>query len=114
MRIYAQVGARYKIPWEVLAGIGTEECDNGQFPAPSCTPIAGARGPGVANFAGASASNVCEVDDDEVAEALALHEPAEEEKHLRVYLAGAPRAVPATSRVVRSWPRSLWALAVDA
>jgi hypothetical protein len=54
LRIYEQVGAKYKIPWEILAGIGTEECDNGQFPAPSCTPIPGARGPGVANFAGAS------------------------------------------------------------
>ena len=54
LRIYEQVGAKYKLPWEVLAGIGTEECENGQFPAPSCTPIPGARGPGVANFAGAS------------------------------------------------------------
>ena len=24
--VYEQVGARYGIPWEVLAGIGTEEC----------------------------------------------------------------------------------------
>ena len=54
LRIYEQVGARYKIPWEILAGIGKEECDHGRFPAPSCTPIPGARGPGVANFAGAS------------------------------------------------------------
>src|SRR5437763_56122 len=54
LRIYEQVGARYQIPWEILAGIGKEECDHGQFPAPSCTPIPGARGPGVANFAGAS------------------------------------------------------------
>jgi hypothetical protein len=54
LRIYDQVGARYGIPWEILAGIGKEECDHGRFPAPSCTPIPGARGPGVANFAGAS------------------------------------------------------------
>jgi hypothetical protein len=54
LRIYQQVGARYRIPWEILAGIGKEECDHGHFPAPSCTPIPGARGPGVANFAGAS------------------------------------------------------------
>ena len=54
LRIYEQVGARYKIPWEILAGIGEEECNHGRFPAPSCTPIPGARGPGVANFAGAS------------------------------------------------------------
>jgi hypothetical protein len=53
-RIYEQVGARYRIPWEILAGIGKEECDHGRFPAPSCTPIPGARGPGVGNFAGAS------------------------------------------------------------
>jgi hypothetical protein len=54
LRIYQQVGARYRIPWEILAGIGEEECDHGRFPAPSCTPIPGARGRGVANFAGAS------------------------------------------------------------
>jgi hypothetical protein len=54
LRVYERVGARYKIPWEILAGIGKEECDHGRFPAPSCTPIPGARGPGVANFAGAS------------------------------------------------------------
>jgi hypothetical protein len=54
LRIYEQVGAQYRIPWEILAGIGKEECDHGRFPAPSCTPIPGARGPGVANFAGAS------------------------------------------------------------
>jgi hypothetical protein len=54
LRIYEKVGAQYRIPWEVLAGIGKEECDNGQDPDPSCTPIPGARGPGVANCAGAS------------------------------------------------------------
>jgi hypothetical protein len=54
LRIYEQVGAQYKLPWEVLAGIGKEECDQGRFPDPSCMPQPGATGPGVANFAGAS------------------------------------------------------------
>ena len=54
LRIYEQVGAQYKLPWEILAGIGLEECDQGRDPDPSCTPQPGARGPGVANFAGAS------------------------------------------------------------
>ena len=54
LRIYEQVGAQYTIPWEVLAGIGQEECDQGRLPDPSCTPRPGATGPGVANFAGAS------------------------------------------------------------
>jgi hypothetical protein len=52
--IYEQVGGRYRIPWEILAGIGREECDQGRDPDPSCTPQPGAAGPGVANFAGAS------------------------------------------------------------
>ncbi|MGO9972332.1 MAG: hypothetical protein ACLP01_05890 [Solirubrobacteraceae bacterium] len=52
--IYEQVGARYGIPWEVLAGIATEECAQGRLPDPSCTLQPGANGPGVANFAGAS------------------------------------------------------------
>jgi hypothetical protein len=54
LRIYEQVGAQFKLPWEVLAGIGQEECDQGRLPDPSCTPQPGATGPGVANFAGAS------------------------------------------------------------
>ena len=54
LRIYKQVGVQFKIPWEVLAGIGQEECDQGRLPDPSCTPQPGATGPGVANFAGAS------------------------------------------------------------
>ena len=54
LRIYEQVGARYKVPWEVLAGIGREECDHGRNPDPSCRPQPDARGPGVANCAGAS------------------------------------------------------------
>jgi hypothetical protein len=54
LRIYEQVGARYKLPWEILAGIGQEECDQGRLPDPSCTPQPGATGPGIANFAGAS------------------------------------------------------------
>jgi hypothetical protein len=54
LTIYEQVGAQYKIPWEILAGIGEEECDHGRNPDPSCTPEPGATGPGVANCAGAS------------------------------------------------------------
>ncbi len=54
LAIYQQVGAQYKLPWEILAGIGKEECDHGLLQDPSCTPQSGAKGPGVANFAGAS------------------------------------------------------------
>ena len=35
--IYQQVGAHYAIPWELLAGIATEECSQGRLQAPSCT-----------------------------------------------------------------------------
>ena len=52
--VYQQVGAQYGLPWEVLAGIGTEECSQAQTTDPSCTLQPGATGPGVANFAGAS------------------------------------------------------------
>lgn len=52
--IYESVGTRYHIPWEVLAGIGEEECDHGRNPDPSCTPQPGATGSGVANCSGAS------------------------------------------------------------
>ena len=52
--IYEQVGAQYGLPWEILAGIGTEECDQARIPDPSCTLQPGATGPGVANYAGAS------------------------------------------------------------
>jgi hypothetical protein len=54
LRIYEQVGARYRLPWEILAGMGQEECDHGRLPDPSCRPQAGAIGPGIANAAGAS------------------------------------------------------------
>ena len=54
LSLYEQVGAHYRLPWEILAGIGKEECDQGRDPDPSCTPQPGATGPGVANFAGAS------------------------------------------------------------
>jgi len=54
LTIYQQVGGRYDIPWEILAGIGTEECDQGRLADPSCTIQPGATGPGVPNFAGAS------------------------------------------------------------
>jgi hypothetical protein len=52
--IYEQVGGHYEIPWEVLAGIGTEECSQGRLTDPSCTLQPGATGPGEANSAGAS------------------------------------------------------------
>jgi hypothetical protein len=52
--IYEQIGAQYDLPWEVLAGIGTEECDQGRLADPSCTLQLGATGPGTANPAGAS------------------------------------------------------------
>jgi hypothetical protein len=52
--IYQQVGAHYDLPWELLAGIATEECSQGQLPDPSCTLQPGATGPGIANPAGAS------------------------------------------------------------
>ena len=51
---YQQQGQVYGIPWEVLAGIGKEECDHGQDTDPSCTPILHAAGPGIANPAGAA------------------------------------------------------------
>lgn len=46
LALYQAVGARYGIPWEVLAGIGEEECDHGRNPDPSCIPQLGATGPG--------------------------------------------------------------------
>jgi hypothetical protein len=52
--IYQRVGAHYNIPWEVLAGIATEECSQGRLRDPSCTLQPGATGPGTANSAGAS------------------------------------------------------------
>jgi hypothetical protein len=54
LSIYQQVGSQYGLPWEVLAGIGTEECAQGRLADPSCTLQPGAAGPGVANSAGAS------------------------------------------------------------
>jgi hypothetical protein len=52
--IFQQVGAQYRIPWEILAGIAKNECDFAQDSDPSCTPQPGATGPGTANYAGAS------------------------------------------------------------
>jgi hypothetical protein len=52
--IFEQVGAQYRIPWEILAGIAKQECNFAQDPGPSCTPQPGATGPGTANYAGAS------------------------------------------------------------
>ncbi len=47
LRLFQAAGAAYGIPWEVLAGIGKVECDDGQDPDPSCTQ------PGAVNYAGA-------------------------------------------------------------
>jgi len=52
--IYEQAGAQYGLPWEVLAGIATEECSQGRLANPSCALQPGATGAGAANFAGAS------------------------------------------------------------
>ncbi|MGZ4215261.1 MAG: hypothetical protein ACXVHB_16080 [Solirubrobacteraceae bacterium] len=52
--IYEQVGTQYDLPWELLAGIGTEECDQGRLRDPACTIRPGATGAGTANPAGAS------------------------------------------------------------
>jgi cell wall-associated NlpC family hydrolase len=47
LQLFQTAGARYGIPWEVLAGIGKVECDDGQDPDPSCTQQ------GAVNYAGA-------------------------------------------------------------
>jgi cell wall-associated NlpC family hydrolase len=47
LQLYIQAGAAYGVPWEILAGIGRVECDNGQDPDSSCTQQ------GVVNSAGA-------------------------------------------------------------
>jgi cell wall-associated NlpC family hydrolase len=47
LQLFQAAGAAYGIPWEVLAGIGKVECDDGQDPDPSCTQ------PGAVNSAGA-------------------------------------------------------------
>lgn len=54
LAIYEQAGAQYGLPWEVLAGIGAEECSQAQTSDPSCALQPGATGPGIANHAGAS------------------------------------------------------------
>ncbi len=47
LRLFIAAGARYDVPWAVLAGIGKVECDDGQDPDPSCTKE------GAVNYAGA-------------------------------------------------------------
>jgi hypothetical protein len=54
LALYQRIGARYGIPWEVLAGIGKEECDHGRLRHSACTPRPGQSGRGPANFAGAA------------------------------------------------------------
>ena len=46
LRIYEQVGARYKIPWEVLAGIGRRSAITAALRIPPAPPQPGARGSG--------------------------------------------------------------------
>ena len=48
LALFRAAGAAYGIPWEVLAGIGKVECDDGQDPDPSCTQQ------GAVNYAGAA------------------------------------------------------------
>jgi len=52
--IFQQVGAQYRVPWEILAGIANEECSLGHSTDRSCTLQPSATGPGAANYAGAS------------------------------------------------------------
>ncbi len=47
LQLFQAAGARYGVPWAVLAGIGKVECDDGQDPDPSCTQE------GAVNYAGA-------------------------------------------------------------
>jgi cell wall-associated NlpC family hydrolase len=47
LQLFEAAGAKYGVPWEVLAGIGKVECDDGQDPDPSCTHE------GATNYAGA-------------------------------------------------------------
>ncbi len=47
LQLFQAAGARYGVPWTVLAGIGKVECDDGQDPDPSCTQE------GAVNYAGA-------------------------------------------------------------
>jgi cell wall-associated NlpC family hydrolase len=47
LQLFEAAGARYGVPWPVLAGIGKVECDDGQNPDPSCTQE------GATNYAGA-------------------------------------------------------------
>lgn len=47
LQLFQAAGARYGVPWTVLAGIGKVECDDGQDPDPSCTRE------GAVNYAGA-------------------------------------------------------------
>lgn len=47
LQLFQAAGTAYGVPWEVLAGIGKVECDDGQDPDPSCTQE------GQVNYAGA-------------------------------------------------------------
>lgn len=50
LALYEQAGVAFRIPWQLLAGIGKVECEHGQSPDPACsqeglTNSAGAGGP---------------------------------------------------------------------
>lgn len=47
LHLYQAAGDRYRVPWEVLAGVGKVECDHGRLDHPAC------REQGAENFAGA-------------------------------------------------------------
>lgn len=47
LQLYEAAGARYRLPWQLLAAIGKVECDHGRDPDPSCTRE------GAENYAGA-------------------------------------------------------------
>lgn len=47
LRLFQAAGVAYQVPWQILAGIGKVECDDGQDPAPACNT------PGAVNYAGA-------------------------------------------------------------
>lgn len=37
LALYQAAGARYGLPWELLAAVGKVECDHGRLPDPACT-----------------------------------------------------------------------------
>jgi cell wall-associated NlpC family hydrolase len=65
---YKKVGQQYNVPWVILAGIGTEESDNGQSTLPGVTSGQngfGAAGPMQIGIGGASSNTWAQVATDE-------------------------------------------------